>query len=330
METGETLDHVLYTMKLVKPRVIVQLLRQVHQARLYRAFRFSEAKYTFARADLLGGQLAGGAVHLDLHAVLRRYLAEALHKGFINDMGEALEKLGDLWVEMNAASGARAKEIGFSGRELETMVLIMNGTRRVDDLTNVSALSKAVTIRLIFMSLVLELAILTVDPPEAALGTQEEELITLLRRLEKLDFFERLSSHWSRHPDEVKKYYETTRAIHASDGSIAKLGGTIGELCAQIVASLDEAWDIVHSTSRRRAYRNELVPVGTLKTMANTHFNQGTTCEFRAEFDEALRLFDTAMDLCQEDRAKEGIQRVNTIRAEIRRVQLERDAEKAD
>jgi len=330
METGEPLDQVLYEMKLVKPREIVQLLRQVHQVRLYRALRFPEATFTFARTDLLGGKLAGSAVHLDLHAALRRYLADALHQGFLNDMGAALDQLGDKWVEMDSAAGVRAKEVGFSGREVETMVQIMNGTRRMSDLTNVSALSKAVTTRLIWMSVVLELAALTDDPPAAALGTQEDELSSLLKRLQKLDYFERLGSHWSRHPSEAKKYYEATRTAHTPGGRIAKLGGAIEGLCAQIVATLDEAWATVHSTAKRRAYRNELVPAGTMKTMSNTHFNQGTTCEFRAEFDEALRLFDTAMDLCQEDCAKEGIQRVNTILAEIRRVQLKRAAEKAE
>ncbi len=327
MESGEPLDQVLFEMKLVKPREIVKLLRQVHQVRLYRALGFPKATFTFARADLLGGKLAGSAVHLDLHAVLRRYLGTALHQGFLNGMAAALDQLKDKWVEMDSAAGARAKEIGFGGRELETMVLIMNGTRRIGDLTNVSALSKAVTTRLIWMSVVLELCVLTDDPPEAALGTQEDELTTLLKRLQKLDYFERLGSHWSRHPSEAKQHYESTRNTHVPEGKLAKLGGAIEELCARIVASLDEAWATVHSTEKRRAYRNELVPAGTIKTQANTHFNIATTCEFRAEFDEALRLFDTAMDLCQEERAKEGIQRVNTILAEIRRVQLERGAE---
>ncbi|MFP6752322.1 MAG: hypothetical protein VB855_11635, partial [Pirellulaceae bacterium] len=118
MKSCTPLDQVLFALKLVGARDLVRLWRSVHETRLGRVLRSKEASYTFARADLLGGKLAGSAVHLDLQAALRKFLSETLENVKDESMAQLLETISGQWIEMNAAGRARAGEIGFSSREL--------------------------------------------------------------------------------------------------------------------------------------------------------------------------------------------------------------------
>jgi len=327
METSVSLDQVLFQLKLVSPRELVRLWRNVHEARLLRVLQCPTAAYTFARADLLGGKLAGSAVHLDIQPTLRKFLNDALQTAEYDAMVAVIDKLSEHWIEMNAASTARAREIGFSGRELKALDKLMDGTRTVEELPNLSSLSRKETIRLVWLCLAMDVATVSTTPPQALLDAQERELASILERMSRQDYFERLGSHWSRHSEEARLFYAKKTKEYAPDGRLALQGPQVAALCQQLLIAINEAWVTVHSTTKRRNYRMSIVSEENLRVVANTLLKQAETAEYRGEIDAAHRLLDTAMDLNQSENIKEALRRVTAVRSELDRRHLERMAQ---
>jgi len=327
VQSSTPLDQILFKNKMVQPRDLVRLWRNVYEARLYRILNCGGAGYTFARSDMLGGKAAASAVHLDIQPALRKFLDESLQTVEYSSMVGVLERLNDHWIEMNAASTARARELGFSGREMNALDKLMDGTRTVDELPNLSTLSRKETIRLVWNCLAMNIATVSSTPPQAMLDAQERELTSILERMTRQDFFERLGSHWSRHSEEARTFYAKKSKEYAPDSRLSQQGTQMAALCRQLLTMINEAWVTVHSTSKRRAYRKTIVAEENLRVVAGTLLKQAETAEYRGEIDTAHRLLDTAMDLDQTDTIKEALRRVTAVRTELDRRHLERMAQ---
>ena len=310
--TGEDLGRSLYALGHMDARSLVKTLRAAHQDRLFRMLRASEGTWLFARADLLEGRIAPGPVALQTDRMLSEFLQLELRRFYHNDIEPLLAGATHLYLRTTAESRRRATALGFGERELHTMELLMDGNRRVNEVFQLSVMSRNATARLLLAAFVFGLIDPLVEPSGGlSVETLADELRAQLARMPVQDHFSRVGTHWANHPDEAAARRAELYKKFGPGGEVSRVGPVEAGLAAQLWALMEESYAVISDRVQRKSYRTSIIEAQQLDFSAELLHAHGKTAEFCHEFAAARRHYEAAIDLSSAEEYRKAIEKLD-------------------
>ena len=326
--TGRELGRVLYDRRHLEPKAAVRALRQLMRRHVTRAMQMSDATYTFARDDVLGGKrLPTGPAKLAALAALRAYLSAYLKTWHHTELAPALEVYRDRYLEVPPGAQKALPKLGFDKRQRHTAAELIIGAHQPAEITRLSVMSKNRVSRLLFSLGALGLLDAHTEPiAEAAVFSTEQRLALLLEDLGRCDHFERLGSHWTAHVEQIHLERDLLAADFGPSGRYRREPGAASELAEQIWALMEASWAVVRERSRREAYRAQTVDPVRMRHAAQLLIAQARTFEIQTRWDDARRRYEAAQEFFPTEEGKQALATLGTKQ----KAWLKRQRERSD
>ncbi len=310
--TGAPLARSLFELQLMDARTMVRTLKAVQQRHLEVALAMKEASFTFARGGVLRGKgVKAGPTHLSMTSALQMSLRAALKDFYHGDLDGLLSPLRPFYLRVPERIIKAAGSLGITKRQLHAMEALMDGAHRLADVLQLSAMSHNGIARLVFtLGTMGFLDLLETSTSADTELTEEEVLEALLKRMEHVNHFERLGTHWTTPSKQISVAHSDLRNEYGHGGETHRKGGEIAKLADQILKLVDESWEVLKDADGRRRYRQSILEETQIRFSADLLSAQARSAELQNRYDDAKTLYETAHELHPEKRFMEALKKL--------------------
>ena len=315
-QSEEDLGRALFERDLLAPLDLLHHVREITEQRLHRALGFTAAEILFAGTDLVGPMPPAGASSIDLTPALAHFMRKALLAFYSNDIEVVLGPFMGSWLQISPEQHAEIDRLGLPQREQHPLAHLFDGAYQVPDILDLAITSRNQTARLIV--LLLELGLCgRLDRPAATASrvTEAQRLTRFLAKMDSMDHFSRLESHWAAHGDDLERAWLRVQGRYGPGGELQSPGGPEADLAKRIFEHMRESWARLADRDARRRYRNELIEPLQRETSADLFFAQARTAELQGDFALARKCYQTALELHADRRTIAGLERLMAARA---------------
>ncbi|MCB9796699.1 MAG: hypothetical protein H6741_28705 [Alphaproteobacteria bacterium] len=244
-------------------------------------------------ADLLRARMP---VPQEAQSVLFRAVFNALDTYDQKDLAKGLRLYGQRYIAKREPEPFDAALLRLQGAEARFWETSLEAPVTLTHLSKISSLSAHKTWRMLYALILSGLVELRGDyrPPNEELL---RPVLTFLHRMNGMDAFEILESHWTSLPEEIEKGYATVRQFWASRKAPEGVEDEYEAYREEILKKIDKAWRFLRSDQRRREYREKQHEHTQLVSSADLYIDQSKMEIFRKDWEAAELLVRRACDL---------------------------------
>lgn len=234
------------------------------------------------------------------------FVQDFLATKYFADISPLLEPFRFKFVQVVQNELVTLDMLSLNEKQKHAVQFVLHGPNRLNDVYSLSLLTRHGTARLVLMLHHFRL-INWLDQPGEVEGqeTIEQVLQREFRSLDGVDHFQRLGVHWAAHPKKLEPALEKFKKKYAPGTPLSNHSEEARELCAKIMNAVQESYDYLSDQRRRRAYRQEIQGDARIRRAAEFLLKQADLRRFRGEWDEAMELLESAIDLVDSARYRQ-------------------------
>jgi len=136
--TGRGLGHIIFDLKYMNPRAMVQAIRTTHHERVGRILSAKKASYTFALSDALGGRISVSPTPERISRVLGVYLYQELRNYTFDDIKDRFDPIRHCRLIVPQTRKPLLRDHPFSDREIHSIDRLLDGNHTTQNILELS------------------------------------------------------------------------------------------------------------------------------------------------------------------------------------------------